>query len=218
MTPEFVVIGLGRFGASVARELVRRGQAVLAIDVDAERVQALSSEIESVAIADATDEAVLREFQVQRMECAVVGIGTDSMEASILTTALLRQLAVPRIVARALGPLHARVLLSVGAHTIVNPEQEIGRKLARELTQPNILERLSLSSGVTLAEVRVPESFFGRSPVELALRERHAITVVAVHRDGEPRPISGPEDRFQEGDVMIVVGTPEALDRVAEIW
>lgn len=217
MTPEYVVIGLGRFGAGVARELSRRDQAVLAIDIDPERVDELALEIESVAAGDATDEAVLRELQVDRMACAIVAIGTDSMEASILATALLRQLGVPRIIARSLGPLHARVLLSVGAHTVVNPEAEIGQRVARELVQPNILEKLSLSGDISLAEMRVPESFVGRNAVELKLRERYAVTAVAVRRDGEVQPVGGPDDAFRTADVIILVGAPAAIDRLAEL-
>lgn len=217
MTPEYVVIGLGRFGAAVARELARRGQAVLALDVNADKVEELSLEIETVAAADATDEAVLRELHVQRMACAIVAIGTDSMEASILATALLRQLGVPRIIARSLGPLHARVLLSVGAHTVVNPEQEIGQRVARRLVQPNILEKLSLAGDVSLAELSAPPSFVGHTPIELKLRERYDVTVVAVRRDGDVQPVGAPDDAFREDDVLIVVGSPEAIDRLAEL-
>lgn len=217
MPPEYVVIGLGRFGSSVARELSRRGQSVLAIDSDPERTEELALELEAVVTADATDEAVLRELQVHRMACAIVAIGTDSMEGSILATALLRQLGVPRIIGRSLSALHSRVLLSVGAHTLVNPEEEIGRRLARKLVQPNILEKLSLTGDVSLAEIRVPASFVGRSLLELRLRERHAATVVAIRRGQEVAPVARPDEPFQGDDVLIVVGAPEAIDSLASV-
>lgn len=217
MTSEYIVLGLGRFGASVARELSGRGQSVVAVDVDPERVDELSRELSSVVIADATDEAALRELQVERVTCAIVAIGTESMESSILATALLRQLGVSRIIARSLGTLHGRVLLSVGAHTVVNPEQEIGQRVARRLVQPNILERLNLAGGVVLAEIELPSTFVDRSAIDLQLREKYGVTVAAVSRDGEVRPVGDAEDTFRERDVLIVVGSPDAIDRFSDI-
>jgi trk system potassium uptake protein TrkA len=135
---ELVIIGLGRFGRSVATNLARRGQSVLAVDRDPKRVELIAEEVDSVAIADATDEAALDELPLERISCAVVTMGSRATEASILTTALLRQLGVPRIVVRSFNDLHARVLLAVGASEVINPEDEMGHRLALHLANPSL--------------------------------------------------------------------------------
>ena len=181
MVGQFVVIGLGMFGRNVALNLARSGQAVLAIDLDQEEVDRLAPDLDSVIRADATDEEALRELRLERMSCAVVAIGAQSMEASILTTALLRQIGVPRIVARSLSELHARVLRAVGAHEVVSPEEEMGQRLARRLAEPSVLERLELGDDAQLAELAAPESFIGKSLVEL-----DGAPAVRRHGGGDP--------------------------------
>lgn len=215
MGSEYVVIGMGRFGTAVARELSRRGESVLSIDSDPDRVEKLGLELEHVVAADAASESVLRELHVQRMDCAIVAIGTDSMENSILATALLRQLGVPKIIARSLGTLHGRVLLSVGAHRIVNPEEEIGQRVSHELVQPNVLEKLQLSENTVLIEVEIPASFVDRSPVDLRLRERFDVTVLAVRRGEDVMPLARPEEPFRTDDILVVIGSPKAVDAFA---
>ena len=132
---DYCVIGLGIFGRAVVLSLKAEGQAVLALDSNQEEVDRMASELDTVVCADATDEEALRELRIERFGCAVVAIGAESMEASILVTALLRQFGVPQIVARSLGTLHARVLRAVGAHQVVSPEWEAGQRLARQLGQ-----------------------------------------------------------------------------------
>lgn len=214
---EFVVIGLGRFGSNVAMNLARFGQPVLAIDRNEERVRDLGLELVTVACTDATDEKALRELRVDRMSCAVVAIGAESMEASILSTALLRQLGVPRVLARSLNPLHARVLLAVGAHTVINPEREMGERVARQLAQPNILERIELSPRASLVEIGVPESFVGRTLAVLGIRQQYNVTVVAIRRDSEVVPVSDASMGLAAGDLLLVIGEPSAIERIAAL-
>jgi trk system potassium uptake protein TrkA len=217
MAAEFAVIGLGVFGRSVALNLVRHGQSVLAIDSDESEVRTAASELDAVVCADATDENALRELHLDRMSCVVVAIGAEAMEASILATALLRQIGVPRIVGRSLSELHARVLLAVGAHEVVRPEQEMGERLARRLAQPNVLERLELGGDTVLAEVRVPEAFAGKTLVDLDMRRRFGILVVAIRRGGYIRAAAGAGERLESGDVLVIIGGPEAVGRVAAL-
>lgn len=215
MTGEFMVIGLGRFGRALALSLVRQGQAVLAVDADRDRVQAVASEVDAVICADATDEAVLADLHPERATCAVVAIGTRGVEASILVTTLLNQAGVPRIVARAVSELHARVLRAVGAHQIINPEAEIGERLARRLAQPNVLEQLELGDDVDLAEVTVPEAFIGKSLIELDLRRRHAVSVLAIRRQGRVRASLDGTESLESGDVLVLIGTRAAIGAMA---
>jgi trk system potassium uptake protein TrkA len=139
------------------------------------------------------------------------------MEASILTTALLRQIGVPRIVARSLSELHGRVLRSVGAHEVVSPEVEAGQRLARQLAEPGVLERLELGDDAQLAELSAPEAFIGRSLVELEVRRRYDVTVVAIRRELAVRANIAPGERIQSGDVLVVIGDPAGIGRLAAL-
>ncbi len=215
MAGEHVVIGLGIFGRTVALDLTRLGQSVVAIDLDRDTVQREGESFGAVVCADATDEAVLRELGLQRAACVVVAIGAEGREASILVTALLRQIGVTRIVARAVSDLHARVLLAVGAHEVVNPEAEMAARLARRLAQPGVLERLELGSEAQLAELLAPAAFVGRTLVELDVRRRHGVSVVALRRAGAVRATVDGAERLEAGDVMVVIGAPAAVTRLA---
>lgn len=217
MVGGFVVIGLGVFGRTVALTLARMGLQVLAIDQDEEEAQRVAGDLDAVVSLDATDEVALRELGLEGVSCAVVTIGAEAREASILVTALLRQMGVPRIVARAMSDLHARVLLAVGAHEVISPEAEMGQRLARRLAQPNLLERLELGEGVELAELEAPASFVDRSLVELDIRRRFGVSVVALRRGGTVRATVDGSERIAAGDVMVVIGSAEAVGRLAGV-
>lgn len=208
---EYCVIGLGIFGRSVAIGLQTEKQSVLGVDLNQEEVDRAAAELDNAVCADATDENALRELRVERFTGAVVAIGAEAMEASILVTALLRQLGVPQIIARSLNPLHARVLRSVGASRVVSPEWEMGERLARQLAHPNVLERFHLGDEVEVAELAVPQSFVGRSLLELDVRKRYGVSVVAVKRDHHVRATLGGEDVFRGGDVVVVIGDAAAI-------
>lgn len=215
MVGEFVVIGLGMFGRMVASSLASEGQSVLAIDLNEEEVNRMAADLDSVVCADATDESSLRELRLERMTCAVVAIGAESMEASILATALLRQIGVPRIIARSLSDLHARVLRAVGAHEVVSPEVEMGQRLAYRLSHPNVLDRVSLSAHTELAELEVPAQYVGKTLVEIDVRRRFDITVVAIQRGGEVISNLRRDEVLRTGEVLVVIGSPDAIARFA---
>ncbi len=217
MAGDFVVVGLGMFGRSVALNLTRQGQSVLGIDRSEAVVQSLAEDIDRAVCLDATDEHALAELPLRQMRCAVVAIGTESIESSILATALLAQMGLPRIVARSVGDLHARVLRAVGAHQVINPEVELGKRLALSLAQPNVLERVELGDQVEIAEIAAPSSFVNLSLVDLDIRRRFGVTVVALRRD--ERVLAGREtlEPLQAGDIMVVIGPREAIAGVAAI-
>lgn len=214
---DFCVIGLGIFGRSVALGLAAEKQSVLGVDLDQQEIDRIVSEIDTVVCADATDEEALRELRIERFACAVVAIGAESMEASILVTALLRQLGVPQIVARSLDPLHARVLRSVGAHQVVSPEWEMGGRLARQLAQPSVLERFDLGDDVEVAELEVPRSFVGKTLVQLEVRRRFGVSVAAVRREGHVLAALEGSAAFRAGDVLVVIGHAEAIAELAAL-
>lgn len=217
MSGEFAVIGLGQFGRAVALSLVREGAAVLAIDQLEERAQLVESEVDAVACADATDERALNELGLERMSCVVVAMGARARETSILTTSLLRQRGIPRIISRAANELHARVLLAVGAHEVINPEMQMGQRLARNLAHPTILEQIALDENTNLVEVATPEQFIGKSMTEIDMKRRYGVSVIAVRRSGQVIPQPTAEDRLARGDRLLIVGPPASVRRVASL-
>jgi len=211
---EFAVIGMGRFGRAVARNLVQEGQSVLAIDRDPRRLEMVAGEVDATARADTTDEEAMTALKLDRMSCVVVTIGSRATEASVLTVAILRELGVPRIVARAFNERHGRVLLSIGANEVLDPEDEIGGRLALRLVRPSILDQLRFGD-VRLAEVEAPESFVGQSLGELELRTRFDVNVLAIHRATEVTPNPGAEATIASGDVLVVLGNELGITRMA---
>lgn len=215
MSGDFAVIGLGQFGRSVALNLVQQGEAVLAIDMDPQRAQLVEAEVDAVVVADATSEAALAELGLERMSCVVVAMGVRARDTSIMVTALLRQRAVRRIVARATNELHERVLRAVGAHEIVNPEYEMGARVANHLANPHVLDQFSLDREHVVAEVEAPETFVGRKLSDLGLRERSKVAVVLIRRRGVVISTIDENQCVESGDVLVVLGTPLAVRQFA---
>lgn len=191
MEKQIAVIGLGVFGSEVALSLMKRNFTVLAIDEDQEVIESIKEQVTQAMILDTTQEQALLEAGIQEMDTVVVAIGTGHLENSILTTALLRQIGVKYIIARAANKLHERILRQVGAHEIVNPEKEMGMKIANKIARPGFLEMFSLTDNVCVVELPVPESFVGHTLEELNVRKRFNINVLGVQRlrrDGQAAP------------------------------
>lgn len=212
---EFAIIGLGRFGRAVAASLAAEGQSVLAIDLDPARLERIADRVDSTVVADTTDENALGALRLERIECTVVAIGSRSTEASLLTTAILAQQRVPWVVARAFDHRHARLLRALGAHQVINPEDEIGHRLALRLAYPAIRDRIG-EGETTIAEIEVPESFVGRSLAELDLPGR-GVAVLGLLRDGRREAPPDPENVVASGDRLVLLGTAEALHRIADL-
>lgn len=219
---EFAVIGLGRFGLRVAAGLYEYGADVIAVDTDADKVDDAKSLATTAIQLDATDEAALRTVNVQELDAVVVAIGKD-MEASILVTALLKQLGARQIIARGTTPIHARILELVGADRVVYPEDEGAARLARSLHSPHILDHVDLSGDLDLAQIIAPEACVGKSLRELDLRARFQVNVVTVRPAGEEglddqgRPAYSVPDAdyvIRTGDTLVVIGTPEAINEL----
>ena len=214
MAGQYAVLGLGQFGQSVARHLVRHGQSVLAVDRDMERVETIQDEVDAALCADVTDEDALESMELDRMTCVIVAIGNASTESSIMTTALLSEMGIPRIIGRGVDKLHDRILRSVGAHEVIDPENEMGGRLARRLSQPNIVDQFELGDAV-LAEIQAPDILVGETLAELDLRNTYHVSVIAIQRNDNVRPNPPANARIESGDVLVVLGGPDDVEHLA---
>jgi trk system potassium uptake protein TrkA len=213
MKRQFAVIGLGRFGASLARTLFAMGYDVLAIDIDAERVQNLAKDVTHAVEGDAREEETLRAVGIRNFDTVVVAIGQD-IQSSILTTVLLKELGVGFVVAKAQNELHAKVLYKVGADKVVFPERDMGARVARNLVSANVLDFIQLSPHYSIVEIETNESWEGKNLRDLALRARFGVNVLAIKRDKRLLVNPGADDVVEKGDVFIVVGRNESISRL----
>ncbi|WP_249464781.1 potassium channel family protein [Streptomyces fradiae] len=208
------VIGLGRFGSSLALELTRRGWDVLGIDTDPALVQRHSDTLTHSAVADCTDPEVLRQLGVHEFTSAVVGIGTD-MEASILIASNLLEENVPNIWAKAISRQHGQILERLGVHHVVLPEHEMGERVAHLVTG-RMLDFIEFDDDYALVKTVVPDSITGVPLSESAVRSRHGVTVVGIKRPGEGFTHATAETVVAKGDVIIVTGKIQAVEAFAE--
>jgi trk system potassium uptake protein TrkA len=212
---QVAVIGLGRFGSSVARTLAESGCEVLAVDVDEARVKAIADGVTDAVRANALEEEALRSLGLRNFEVVVVAIGHE-VEASILVTVLLKEMGIPKVVAKAQDELHGRVLQKVGADIVVFPERDMGVRLAHTLLSRNVIDEIQLSTDYSILEMVAPHRFLGRTLKELELRQRFGLTVLAIRR--EDRIIVSPDAGYlvQDGDILVALGQPEKLERLNE--
>lgn len=210
MNKQFAVIGLGRFGSSVAKTLYSMGGQVLAIDPDEEKVRAMVQSATRAVVADATDEQVLRSLGIRNFDLVIVGIGGD-IQASILTTLILKELGVKYVVAKAQSELHGKVLYRVGADRVVFPERDMGFRVAQNLVSSNILEYIELSPDVSMVEIVAPSHIVGKELRQLDLRNRFNINVIALKQGNKVNITPRADDRVDKDDVLVVVGLKEDL-------
>jgi len=224
-----VVVGLGIFGAAVAKTLAEKGFEVLAIDEDEEKVKEISSVVTQAVQADATDERTLRSLGVDKMDMAIVSTG-ENMEASILVTLLMKELGVKTIVAKAISPSHGAVLRRIGATRVVFPERDTGVRLAEGLASPDILEHIALSPEYSILEVHAPKSFIGSSLREINVRAKHGVNIIAIKRKlpyltetgesdfkEEILITPGADEEIVEGDVLVVIGPNKKIDNLRNL-
>ena len=211
---EYVVLGLGTFGRSLALEIQALGHEVVGVDISRSLVQGLSGEIRQVIEADATSEATLRDLGVSNLNGAVVAIRDP--EPSIMTTLLLKKLGVPYVIARATSPLHEEILKLAGANRVVFPEHEMAVRLAHEVAVPEVVDYLSISTDMGINKLRVPKNLIGKTYRDADLERRFRVRIMAtIRRD---RVIFGTTvtDEFEANDTLIVSGRDEDLRKLAE--
>ena len=217
MKKQVVVIGLGRFGASVARSLYNLGDDVLAIDKDETRVQSIVGQATHALAADATNEAVLRELGIPDYDAAVVAIGSDIVP-SIMTSVLLKTVGVEYVVSRAYNELHGNTLERIGVDKVVHAESEMGVRLAHGLFNPNVQEYLEFIPSFGFSRMRVPTRLVNMTLKEAGFsspRDKYGLSAVALRRGKEITINPDMDDRLRDDDWLVVAGYDSQLDRLA---
>jgi len=215
---QFLVIGLGNFGAMVATELIDLKCKVTAIDTDRAKVQSLPVHPHLVAIiADATDRNFLEKISVEQFESAIISTGKDS-HASILIALHLKELGLKKIVAKANSQDHAKILQKVGATNIVIPEREMAVKISHSLAQPNLIDYLPLTGDYNVAELIPPESFINKKMLELRLRTKYQIQVIAVKNSstGQFNFVLDGDYKINKTDILVVLGKEDNINKMRE--
>jgi len=222
----YVVIGLGTFGRKVALTLTEKGANVVGIDKNREKVEEIKDKVAMALALDSTDEDAMRTAQIENVDAAVVALG-DAQEEAILTTTILKKMGITPIVARAVDSLYAHVLKLVGADKVIIIEEQMGEDVAKRLLAPEIHEKIVLTTGHSLAEIAATKQFVGRSLKDLDLRRKFGLNVVSIQKkvtriDDEGKvyetvqvnDLPGPDDRIEEGDVLLVVGSESDIERM----
>jgi trk system potassium uptake protein TrkA len=212
---EFLVIGLGRFGGGLAETLVELGREVLGVDLDPKLVQSFANRLTHVVEADSTDAEAMRQVGASEFGTAVVAIGTD-VEASILTTAVLVDLRVPRIVAKAVTEPHGKILERVGAHRVIFPERDMGVRVGHSLAGA-MIDYFQLDPGFALVETTAPHELVGKTLAEAEVRKRYGITVVCIKPEGGSFTYATPDTVVQEGDILVVAGETRRAEAFGEL-
>lgn len=209
------VIGLGRFGGALATELARSGTEVLGIDTDEDIVQSLNGVLTHVVRADSTKQVALEQLGVTDFDRVVVGIGSD-IQASILTTSLLKRMGARSIWAKAISDQHGLILEQLGIEHVIFPEADMGRRVAH-LVRGSMLDYVEFDKDLVVAKTVAPQEMVGMTLEQAAVRRRHGVTVVKIKgADGEWRPAGG-SSVVSEGDLLIVIGPVERTERFAAL-
>ena len=213
---QYAVIGLGRFGISVARRLHEAGQEVLGIDLNEERIDDAELYVTHAVIADSTDEKALAAIGIRNFDCVIVAIGND-IQSSILTVMILKDLGVKKVIAKALGRLHGKVLDRIGADWIVYPERDMGERVANQLLSPNMLNYIELSKEYNIEEIMIPERMAEKSLKELNIRAKYNVSAIAVFRSGNIIISPSPDEIIHKGDLLVMIGNREDLAQFANL-
>ena len=214
-TEPVVVIGLGRFGGTLAESLTRLGHEVLGLDQDMKIVQQYADKLTHVAQVDSTDNDALTQLGVADFQRAIVGVGSD-IEGSVLTVVTLRELGVPEIWAKAISDKHAKILSAVGAAHVIKPEADMANRVAHLITG-KMIDYIEFEDGFAIAKTRAPREAVGITLAEATLRTKYGITVVGVKRGGEDFTYALPETVVPDGALLIVAGATELVERFAAV-
>ncbi|MEX1375971.1 MAG: TrkA family potassium uptake protein [Eubacteriales bacterium] len=210
---QFAIIGMGRFGTSLAQTLYSLGNDVLVIDTNEDKITEVSDYVTHAVTGDATDEQTLTSLGINNLDVAVVTIGGD-MQASILVCLLCIELGVKKVIAKAQSDLHARVLRKIGVDKIVFPERDMGMRLARNLVSSNVLEFIELSPDHSLVEINVPEKWENTSLIDLNVRAIYGVNIMAIKHNGIINVSPKAQDVLEKGDTIVVIGSNEDIRKI----
>lgn len=225
---QFAVIGLGSFGYTLALELMEQGAEVIAVDRDADRVEAIKESVTYAVTLEAGDEAALKSVSIHEVDAAIVCIG-DNIEANLLVTVLLKRIGVRKVLARAISPLQQEILKAIEVDSVLNLEHDMGRMVARSLLGGNVAKHVSLSPGYSLAEIKTPDALVGKTLRQSGLRKDFNLNVVGIKRkvpqitqDGArtfeetTENVPSPDAGLEEEDVLIVIGKDADIAKLAK--
>lgn len=212
MRKEFAVIGLGRFGGSISRSLTEQGSEVMAIDMNEDRVNEFAALVTHAVVADSTDENVLKSLGIRNFDHVIVAIG-DNIQSSILTTLILKELGVKHITVKAQNDYHEKVLRKIGADHVVHPERDMGRRIAHYIVSTNVLDYLELSDEYSIVEVMVNEILKGKSLIELDIRAKYGLNIVAIKRGKEIIVSPMADEPLKLNDILIIIGADTDINR-----
>lgn len=213
MNKQFVIIGLGRFGSSLARTLSTMGYEVLGVDNDAERVEDIADSITHAVQTNATEEHALRALGINNFDVAVVTTGND-VQASMMITLMCKEMGVPFVISKANNDLHAKILFKIGADKVVFPERDMGVRVAHSLVTNNILDFIELSPRHSLVEFTVPDSWIGKSLIDLQVHTRYGVNIMAVRIDSDIDIPPRGERPFKKGDAVVAVGLNDNIAKL----
>ena len=207
-----MVIGLGRFGGSIAKELIQQGAEVMVIDSSSERVDEFSHIATQAIVADTTDEAVIKSLGLWNYDHIIVAIG-ENIQASILTTLILKECGVKKITVKAQNDYHEKVLKKIGADVVVHPERDMGIRIANNILSNNVLDYLELSDEHSIMEIRANEKLANHTIIDLDIRAKYGVNIVGLKR-GEKIIVSPPANEvILEHDVLLVIGADVDINR-----
>ncbi|WP_110111740.1 TrkA family potassium uptake protein [Bacillus sp. CGMCC 1.16541] len=212
MRKAYAVIGLGRFGGSICKTLSEEGVEVLAIDLNEEKVNEYANIASHAVMGDSTDENVLKSLGIRNFDHVIVAIG-DNIQASILTTLMLKELGVESITVKAQNDYHEKVLTKIGANHVVHPERDMGKRIATKILSNNVLDYLELSDEHSIVEVVANDRMHGNSIIELDVRAKYGINIVAIKRNRDILVSPQASEVIQKGDILIVIGADVDITR-----
>ena len=213
----FCIIGLGRFGQTLARSLVRNGHEVIIVDEDEAAVNSLADYVSDAVIGETTSESVLRQAGAADADCVVIAI-SNNLGDCIITTLLLKDMGAKKVIVRANSDLECRVLEKVGADMVVFPEKQMGERLAYTLDKNNVVDHIQFSGEYSIVETSAPTEWFGKNMLELNIRREYGVNVIAVTSKGCKMNISpDPKKPFEEGDSITVIGENRNVDKLVKM-
>lgn len=217
------VIGLGRFGMALARNLGKLGAQVIAIDRSIQLVNEIREDVDVAVRLDSTDQDALIAQEIDKVDVCVVSIG-ENFEASLLTTVLLHKMGVPRVICRAQTEFHAEIFRQIGAAEVIQPETSAGEQIARRLANPRLSDLIDLAEGFSIVEIPTPGEWVGNALKKLELRTKHDVNLVAIRREPKLDPegelvappeivsVPGPNHVLRESDMLMLIGSHEAIE------
>lgn len=212
MKKQYAVIGLGRFGGSICRTLVEEGMEVLAIDSSETRVNEYEMIASHAVVGDSTDESVLKSLGIRNFDHVIVAIG-DDIQASILTTLILKELGVNDVTVKAQNDYHEKVLKKIGADHVVHPERDMGRRIAHNMVSNNVLDYLELSAEHSIVEIAASVKLAGYTLVDLDIRRKYGLNIVAIKRGNDIIVSPQANEQIRSTDILIVIGADVDIDR-----